>query len=468
LKRRGDARDAYIKNMEDPPRMSDDPKALARQIIQISLAAMVCLVIIAGCDKGEIGAPPPPQISPTFLIAAIDTVCSPGESCIKFYAQPDMDVVLTRVIITSPLGNSQPYELGNYLLPKYERLALQPGDAGGTWTFEFLGKTPGDSTSRFDVSTSIAVSQPEAPPAFTLSWSDTSHGGINFYAMPAIDIRLFKIVATSPSGHSYGDSTNQTLVPKDHRFKLGLQPREAGTWHLELAGTKVASGKAFDVIDTLVVPVQPRGPDFLIQEVPSACGLYQECIRFQAKPDSDVILAKVEITNPGGSLFTYYVGNVLIYRNQLIDLEQAGYSFIKVLGIWKFEFYGRLANGSKASFDKMDSLVIVKTPPAGNQPDFQLSFDSTVCGSFQRCVQFQAKPDMDVYVISVEITNPNRAVEVFNAGNILVAKDQPFALQQYSYSYHRYGGLWRFTFTGSKASGDNASYTVTDSLFLSP
>ncbi len=103
------------------------------------------------------------------------------------------------------------------------------------------------------------------------------------------------------------------------------------------------------------------------------------------------------------------------------------------------------------------------TPP----PDISVASVNVTCGNTQDCIQFFARPDKDVILVKVVITNPTGDQVTFNLESSTVIADENIGLQADDFAYFRISGEWEFVFTGNLATGDKSSFEVTTNVNVS-
>ena len=123
----------------------------AATILFVSIFAFGCSDDSTGPEVNE--GPPPPS----FSIATI-TVTVDGVPFIGFSVRPSEDILLGRVEISPPIGNTQTYSGGNGLFLGGQNFNMDTYvKVSGTWNFRFVGQhSPGGEP--FDVRQSLGVS----------------------------------------------------------------------------------------------------------------------------------------------------------------------------------------------------------------------------------------------------------------------------------------------------------------------
>jgi len=89
-------------------------------------------------------------------------------------------------------------------------------------------------------------------------------------------------------------------------------------------------------------PQAPPPPTFSISTVNVTLADGSDGIQFFAKPDKDVRLVRVEVTDPLGNKQTVNVGGQIFVKDQVIALQPQGTAYVKVSGTWKFLFVGNV------------------------------------------------------------------------------------------------------------------------------
>jgi len=130
----------------------------------VTILATVLLFSV-GCKKESTTAPteePPVSAPPSFNIASTLANCTGTNDCIEFFATPNKDVILVKVVIKYPVTGSITYNLGSSTVISDESIALQAAGTAynrisGTWRFTFTGSLAGEDQSSFTVATSVNV-----------------------------------------------------------------------------------------------------------------------------------------------------------------------------------------------------------------------------------------------------------------------------------------------------------------------
>lgn len=134
----------------------------------LALFTLACLLFMGcGGDDKPTQPPPPPPATPTFTVSSVNVTLQGGADGLQFFAKPSMDIALTRVDLTNPLGGSLIFNAGNIVVLKEQVVALQDPNTGyvrvsGTWTFRFTGTVQPAGTA-FDVIATLNVSADYLP-----------------------------------------------------------------------------------------------------------------------------------------------------------------------------------------------------------------------------------------------------------------------------------------------------------------
>ena len=120
------------------------------------------LLLLTACG-GDSGTKPKEDPAPSFRIASVKVQCNTGDECIRFFAKPDTDVLLVKVIIRPPAGDAITFNAGSDTFIKEEDVALQDANVAyfrvsGQWTFTFVGNHATGNKSSFEVVTTVDVS----------------------------------------------------------------------------------------------------------------------------------------------------------------------------------------------------------------------------------------------------------------------------------------------------------------------
>lgn len=81
-------------------------------------------------------------------------------------------------------------------------------------------------------------------------------------------------------------------------------------------------------------------------------------IVFFVIPDEDVVLVRVEITNPRNQMQTFNAQSTTVVEGEEFALQEAGIAYIRVSGTWEFTFVGRRAAGDQASFEVTETIEV--------------------------------------------------------------------------------------------------------------
>jgi hypothetical protein len=121
-------------------------------------AVLIAYFVALGCSNPA----GPNEEPPTFSMASIKVQCG-ADDCIQFFARPDKDVTLVKVVITPPAGDKITYNLGNATVVAGEEIGLQDPNIAytrisGEWKFVFTGNLATGDKSSFEVTTTVSVS----------------------------------------------------------------------------------------------------------------------------------------------------------------------------------------------------------------------------------------------------------------------------------------------------------------------
>ncbi|RMD65950.1 hypothetical protein D6833_02150 [Candidatus Parcubacteria bacterium] len=122
-------------------------------------------VAVLGCSGGDSNnnpVGPAPNPPPGFSMASVKVQCNDGSDCIQFFARPDKDVVLVKVVITPPAGDKITFNFGSTTVVANESIGLQNANTAylrisGEWKFMFTGSLATGDKSSFEVSATISV-----------------------------------------------------------------------------------------------------------------------------------------------------------------------------------------------------------------------------------------------------------------------------------------------------------------------
>lgn len=115
---------------------------------------------------------------------------------------------------------------------------------------------------------------------------------------------------------------------------------------------------ACDSNDVNEEPPVVTPPSFSIASTPVQMSNGSAGILFAASPNEDVILVRVEITNPLNERVTFNAGSATVVQGQALPLQDAGTGYFRVSGTWRFQFVGRKASGDQTSFDVSTTLSV--------------------------------------------------------------------------------------------------------------
>ncbi len=129
-----------------------------------SSALIACFVAIgcSGSSNDNNPVAPTQEPPPTFSVASIKVTCNDGSDCIQFFARPDKDVVLVKVVITPPAGDKITFNAGNTTVVAGESVGLQNANTAyirisGEWRFTFTGNLATGDKSSFEVTATVSV-----------------------------------------------------------------------------------------------------------------------------------------------------------------------------------------------------------------------------------------------------------------------------------------------------------------------
>jgi len=74
-------------------------------------------------------------------------------------------------------------------------------------------------------------------------------------------------------------------------------------------------------------------------------------LQFFATPSDDVVLVRVEISNPVGEKLIFNAGSITVVKGQVTPIQDPNLAYVKISGTWTLKFVGSRAVGSKSSFD---------------------------------------------------------------------------------------------------------------------
>jgi len=132
----------------------------------LSTTILAAMLFAFGCasDDNSPTAPPATQDPPpTFSMASVNLQCNDGSDCIQFSTRPSKDVVLVKVVIERPAGNSITFNLGSSTVIAGEDIGLQDDNSAyfrisGEWKFTFTGNLATGDKSSFEVTAVVNVS----------------------------------------------------------------------------------------------------------------------------------------------------------------------------------------------------------------------------------------------------------------------------------------------------------------------
>ncbi|MBN1479656.1 hypothetical protein JXA70_05245 [candidate division KSB1 bacterium] len=133
------------------------------------LASIILIIPFLGCPDNNNESPVAPvkEDPPSFSVASINVECPYDygtPDCIIFHAKSeDKDVVLVKVEIAPPVGESFTISLNNYMLIEGEGIDLATNEypfprISGEWEFVFIGNLATGDKSSFEVTVTVDVS----------------------------------------------------------------------------------------------------------------------------------------------------------------------------------------------------------------------------------------------------------------------------------------------------------------------
>jgi hypothetical protein len=120
-----------------------------------------------------------------------------------------------------------------------------------------------------------------------------------------------------------------------------------------------------------------------------------------------------------------------------------------------------------AACDSSDPDDEPEPEPTPVAPNFNVLSEPVVFNDGTAGLVFSAIPDADVVLVRVEITNPRNQNQTFNAQQATVVRGEEVALQDPGIGYVRVSGTWTFTFVGRRATGDQDSFEVIETIEVS-
>lgn len=125
-------------------------------------------LVLVGCDSGGSNSEPDdepepiPAAPPGFEIASRTVTLQDNTEGVQFFARPDIDVILVRVDIETPLGGEINFNAESSTVVKDESFALQDDGiayrkVSGNWRFTIVGRHAADTQASFDVEVAINV-----------------------------------------------------------------------------------------------------------------------------------------------------------------------------------------------------------------------------------------------------------------------------------------------------------------------
>ena len=104
--------------------------------------------------------------------------------------------------------------------------------------------------------------------------------------------------------------------------------------------------------------METPAPSFNVISEPAVLNDGSAGILFSAIPDADVILVRVEITNPRNQNQTFNAGSTTVVRNEEFALQDPGTAYVRVSGDWRFTFVGRRATGDGDDFEVIRTVTV--------------------------------------------------------------------------------------------------------------
>ncbi len=87
-------------------------------------------------------------------------------------------------------------------------------------------------------------------------------------------------------------------------------------------------------------------------------------------------------------------------------------------------------------------------PEVPTPPSFAISSHNVQMGGVDY-IQFYARPNMNISLIRVDITNPLGNKQIFNVGGGVFLTEEVIHLQDPNWGYYRISGSWDFRFVGN-------------------
>lgn len=134
--------------------------------IKMLLSTVVFSFFVAvGCSSDSNPTAPmaPTQDPPpTFSMASIKVQCNDGSDCIQFFARPNKDVIVVKVVITPPAGNQITFNAGSSTVVANENVGLQDANVAyfrisGEWKFVFTGSLATGDKSSYEMTATVSV-----------------------------------------------------------------------------------------------------------------------------------------------------------------------------------------------------------------------------------------------------------------------------------------------------------------------
>ncbi len=132
----------------------------SRTLFALMTAAALLFTACGGDSPSE--PEPPAEQPPSFSISTKTVTLQSGEAGLQLFATPSEDIILVRVVITTPVGNKLTYNAGSVTVVKGQVTPLQDPNlayvkVSGTWTLQFVGSKAVGTKSSFDVTTTVDV-----------------------------------------------------------------------------------------------------------------------------------------------------------------------------------------------------------------------------------------------------------------------------------------------------------------------
>lgn len=134
----------------------------AKMLFVVFFIASLAVVGCGGNGGNNNPVAPAKDPPPAFNMASIKVQCNDGSDCIQFFARPDKDVLLVKVVITPPAGDKITFNFGSATVVANESIGLQNANQAylrisGEWKFVFTGNLATGDKSSFEVTATISV-----------------------------------------------------------------------------------------------------------------------------------------------------------------------------------------------------------------------------------------------------------------------------------------------------------------------